>query len=140
MQKDRGWIADLKTRKLRGFGVRNWADLELLLNWLGLRVDSGKAQGLFSKTARLKRYLRISAVGSRSDGSDRTGTRTNPTRPKQIGRIRWKGVGGGGAGCRETLSHGGASPKMIDSGVPGAKSTRVWVRDGLHDMRDPPVA
>ena len=42
---------DLKTRKLRGFGVRNWADLELLLNCLGLRVDFKERQELFSKTA-----------------------------------------------------------------------------------------
>jgi hypothetical protein len=32
MQKDRGWTADPKTRKLRGFYERFWADLELFLN------------------------------------------------------------------------------------------------------------
>ena len=51
-----------------------------------------------------------------------------------------KGVDGGGTGRRETLSRGGASPERLESGVPGAKSTRVWVWVSLHDMRDLPVA
>ena len=51
-----------------------------------------------------------------------------------------KVVDGGGAGRRETLSRSGASPKRLESGVPGAKSTQVWVWDSLHDMRDLPVA
>jgi len=59
VQKDRGWTADLKTTKLREVGARNWADLELFLNWTGLRVDFKETQGLFSKTARPKGYLQI---------------------------------------------------------------------------------
>ena len=51
-----------------------------------------------------------------------------------------KGVDGGGAGRRETLSCGGASLKRLESVVLGAKSTRVWVWVSLHDMRDLPVA
>ena len=51
-----------------------------------------------------------------------------------------KGVDGGGAGRRETLSRSGASLKRLESGVPGAKSTWVWVWVSLHDMRDLPVA
>ena len=51
-----------------------------------------------------------------------------------------KGVDGGGTGRRETLSRSGASPERLESGVPGAKSTRVWVWVSLHDMRDLPMA
>ena len=68
MQKDRGWTADPKTVKLRGFCERFWADLELFLNWIGLRVDFKEVQGLFSKMARAKGYLQISSIGSRSEG------------------------------------------------------------------------
>ena len=67
MQKDRGWTADPKTVKLRGFCERFWADLELFLNWLGLRVDSRKVQGLFSKKTRLNRYVWIWSIGSGSN-------------------------------------------------------------------------
>ena len=41
----------------------------------GLRVDFRETQGLFSKYARANRYAQISAVGSRSGGSARRGTR-----------------------------------------------------------------
>ena len=40
MQKDRDWMAGSKTGKLRGLNAKNRADLELFLNWTGLRVDS----------------------------------------------------------------------------------------------------
>jgi hypothetical protein len=40
--------------------------MEFLLNGGGLRVDSQETQGLFNKTASVKGYLRISAVGSGS--------------------------------------------------------------------------
>ena len=59
MQKDRDWMAGLKTGKLRGLNAKNRAYLELLLNWIGLRVDSRKVQGLFNKKARPNRYVRI---------------------------------------------------------------------------------
>jgi hypothetical protein len=68
--KLKGWTVDPKTRKLRGFGAKTGAQLELFLNWVGPRVVFGKAQGLFSKTARPKGYLLIWATGSRSNGSD----------------------------------------------------------------------
>ena len=51
-----------------------------------------------------------------------------------------KGVDGGSTSRRETLSRGGALPDRLESGVPGAKSTQVWVWVSLHDMRDVPVA
>jgi hypothetical protein len=63
-------MADPKSRKLRGFGAKTGAQLELLLNQRGLRVDFKETQGLFSKTAWLKRYLLIWAVRSGLDGSD----------------------------------------------------------------------
>ena len=43
----------------------------------------------------------------------------------------------GGAGRRKTLSRSGASPEMVDSGVPGAKTTRVWVWEVVRDMGEP---
>ena len=73
MLKQPGWTAGSKTRKLRGFGARNWAKLELFLNTDGLRVDTAKAQGLFRKITRPKGYLQISAVGSCSSGLDLIG-------------------------------------------------------------------
>jgi hypothetical protein len=67
--KLKGWTADQNSRKLRGFGAKTGAQLELLLNWVGPRVDSKETQGLFSKAARAKGYLLIWTVGSGSDGS-----------------------------------------------------------------------
>jgi hypothetical protein len=59
-----------KSRKLRGFGAKTGAPLELLLNWVGPWVGFKETQGLFSKAARAKGYLLIWTVGSGSDGSD----------------------------------------------------------------------
>ena len=69
MQKDRDWTAGSKTGKLRGLNAKNRADLELFLNCSGSHVNSRKVQGLFNKKGRLKRYLRMRAVGSGSGGS-----------------------------------------------------------------------
>jgi hypothetical protein len=55
----KGWTADPKSRKLRGFGPKTGAQLELFLNGSGLQVDSKETQGLFNKTARPKGYLLI---------------------------------------------------------------------------------
>ena len=74
MQNRRLWTAGSISRKRGGVCARFWAKLELFLNKGGPRVESQKAQGLFSKNARLKRYAQISAVGSRSGGSARRGT------------------------------------------------------------------
>jgi hypothetical protein len=68
--KLKGWTADPKFRKLRGFGAKIGAQLELFLNWVGPRVVSKETQGFFNKTARPKGYLLIWTVGSGSDGSD----------------------------------------------------------------------
>jgi hypothetical protein len=57
MLKLKGWTADPKFRKLRGFGAKIGAQLELFLNWVGLRVDSQETQGLFNKSAGVNRYL-----------------------------------------------------------------------------------
>ena len=80
MQKDRGWTAGSIFKKVRGLNVKNWADLELFLNYAGLRVDFKETQGLFNKSARANRYLRIWAVGSGSSGSGLIGSGSNPTR------------------------------------------------------------
>ena len=37
------------SKELRGLNVKNWAELQLLLNCSGPRVKSGKSQGLFNK-------------------------------------------------------------------------------------------
>jgi hypothetical protein len=63
-------MADPISRKLRGFGAKIGAPPELLLNWVGPRVDSKETQGLFSKAAGAKGYLLIWTDGSGSDGSD----------------------------------------------------------------------
>jgi hypothetical protein len=67
-------------KKLRGENAKNRTKLEILLYWLGPRVDSQKVQGLFSKKSRPKGYAQISAVGSRSSGSDLKGARSNLAR------------------------------------------------------------
>ena len=59
MQKDLGWMAGSILEKLRGLCAKNWALLEIFLNRRGLRVESGKTQGLFRKIARPKGYLQI---------------------------------------------------------------------------------
>ena len=68
-------MAGSKTGKLRGLNTKNRADLELLLNWRGLRVNFRKVQGLFSKTARPKGYLLIWVAYVGSDGQVRLGAR-----------------------------------------------------------------
>ena len=51
-----------------------------------------------------------------------------------------KGVDGGGAGRRETLSRGGASPERLESGVPGVDSSQVLAVEHRHGMCNPLVA
>jgi hypothetical protein len=70
MPKLKVWTVGSISKELRGLNAKNRAYLELLLNRGGLRVDSKETQGLFSKTAWLKRYLLFWAVGSGSNGSD----------------------------------------------------------------------
>jgi hypothetical protein len=43
------------------------------LNYTGVRVDSRKTRGLFSKKVRLKRYALIRVVGSGSSGTEQRG-------------------------------------------------------------------
>jgi hypothetical protein len=77
--------------------------MEFLLNGAGLRFDFGKTQGLFNKIARLKGYLLIWTVGSRSDDSDTFQLRWSdlhgegPDGPIWIGPVRSdKNAAGGG--------------------------------------------
>ena len=73
-------MAGLNSRKLSGVRAKFWADLELFLNTAGLRVKSGRSQGLFNKISRPKGYVLIWALGSRSDGSDSIWIGSNPVR------------------------------------------------------------
>ena len=57
VQKDLNWTAGSILKKLRGVHVRFWAELQILLNGTGLRVDSQELQGLFSKSGRPNWYL-----------------------------------------------------------------------------------
>ena len=59
VQKDLGWTAGSILEKLRDLNIKNRSWLEILLNYHGPRVDSEKTQGLFSKSAWLKRYAQI---------------------------------------------------------------------------------
>jgi hypothetical protein len=69
-QKHRGWMAGSISKESRGLNTKNWADQQILLNGTGLRVDSNRVQGLFSKPTRPNRYPPIRTVGSRSGGFD----------------------------------------------------------------------
>jgi hypothetical protein len=73
--------------------------MEFLLNRGGLRVDSQETQGLFNKIARLKGYLLIWTVGSRSDDSDTF----------QFG---WSDLNSGGPGWSDL--HGRSDPLDLD--------------------------
>jgi len=94
--------------------------LELFLNRLGRRVYFKEVGGLFSKRAGLKRYLQIRAIGSRSDGSDWIGPRSN--------RDRWNRIEGpwefGRVGRRrdspESISRGGGSPGLANPSLQGS--------------------
>ena len=109
-----------KSKKIRGLSAKNWVWLELFLNRLGRRVYFKEVGGLFSKRAGLKRYLQIRAIGSRSDGSDWIGPRSN--------RDRWNRIGGpwefGRVGRRrdspESISRGGGSPGLANPSPQGS--------------------
>ena len=126
MQKDKGWTAGLISKKISGLSAKNWAWLELFLNRLGRRVYFKEVGGLFSKRAGLKRYLQIRAIGSRSDGSDWIGPRSN--------RDRWNRIGGpwefGRVGRRrdspESISRGGAAPEKAKLAFQSSKRGAAW--------------
>ena len=139
MQKDRDWTAGLKTGKLRGLNAKNRADLELFLNCSGSRVNSRKVQGLFNKKGRLKRYLRMRAIGSGSGGSGLIRSRSNLVRWLRIGRPgpNWRGTRRRSAQARRSstfsvlrasiqpvLTGGSGRPEMQRSGV--QRGRRRW--------------
>ena len=68
MQKVKCWTAGSNSRKLRGLRVKFWTKKEIFLNRLGVRVESERPQGLFSKKARAKGYAPIWIVRSGSEG------------------------------------------------------------------------
>ena len=51
MQKLQLWTAGSISKKARGLSVKNGTYLEILLNGTGLRVESRKTKGLFSKSS-----------------------------------------------------------------------------------------
>ena len=111
MQKDRGWKAGSKTGMLRGLNTKNRADLELFLNWLGLRIDFKETQGLFGKTAgRSGIYVYGPSDQDPVDQIEPV-RRSNLVRPLQIGRPTGFADAGGGGARRESVSRGGAAPK-----------------------------
>ena len=139
MQKDRDWTAGSKTGKLRGLNAKNRADLELFLNCSGSRVNSRKVQGLFNKKGRLKRYLRMRAIGSGSGGSGLIRSRSNLVRWLRIGRPgpNWRGTRRRSAQARRSsmfsvlrgsiqpvLTGGSGRPEMQRSGV--QQGRRRW--------------
>ena len=103
MQNQRPWTAGLISGKLRGVCAKFWARLQIFFKSGGLRVESTKVQGLFSKRYRPNRYGWISTAGSASGGSDLLWVRSNQGRSKRIGWPGLKGGDGGGAGRRETF-------------------------------------
>ena len=103
MQNQQPWTAGLISGKLRGVCAKFWARLQIFFKSGGLRVESTKVQGLFSKRYRPNRYGWISTAGSASGGSDLLWVRSNQGRSKRIGWPGLKGGDGGGAGRRETF-------------------------------------
>ena len=97
MQNLPGWTAGFILKKLRGVRVKIWADQKICLHRQGLRVNSSKTQGFFSKVARPNRYAWFSAVGSRSDGQglrsagSNHGRRCGSNGPGRLGRGRRRG-------------------------------------------------
>ena len=125
MQKLQLWTAGSISKEPRGLNVKNWAELQLLLNCSGLRVNSRKVQGLFRKTARPKRYLWIWAVGYRSNGARWLDPRSNLGRCIRIWRFRAKGRGGGGGTRRRRVPAAAGGRRWPISAFPG------WIRAGL---------
>ena len=89
--------------KLRGVCAKFWARLQIFFKSGGLRVESTKVQGLFSKRYWPNRYGWISTAGSASGGLDLLWVRSNQGRSKRIGWPGLKGGDGGGAGRRGTF-------------------------------------
>ena len=114
--------------------------MELFLNRLGRRVYFKEVGGLFSKRAGLKRYLQIRAIGSRSDGSDWIGPRSNRDRwnriegPWEFGRVGWR------RDSPESISRARRIAGVGQSIAPRVNSTRIWVWGGLRNTRNPPRA
>ena len=118
------------SRKTRGLRVKFWAEKELFFNTVGLRVESVKGRGLFSKNPGPNRYAWIQAAGSRSSGPDLIKTGSNRGRLFRIGR--WGLLhGGSGGGTRRrrvpAAARGENSPEMAEIGHPGVESTGFWV-------------
>jgi hypothetical protein len=116
------------SKKLRGLNAKNRAYLELLLNGGGLRVDSKETQGLFNKSAEANWYLLIWATGSRSDGSERSGTRDLISRGSRIGQLGLVGRAGrrrGNAGDQISSRRGSGSSEFHRNRCSGGQINRA---------------
>ena len=88
-----------------------------------------------------KRYLRISSVGSRSGGLDRTGTRSNRVRPRWIVRLRQRERGGGGGTRRNRRSAAARGWKLAGVGrsdAPGLGLGQGLAEELVRGMASPP--
>ena len=116
------------SKEFKGLNVKNWAELQLLLNCSGPRVDYPKGQGLFSKFSRPNRYLQIRTVGSRSSGLDLYGARSNRGCPCGIGRPGQAGRAGRRRRTPVTSGGDGRSPELADLGHQGSVLDEVRPR------------
>ena len=87
---------------------------------MGRRVYLNETQGLFSKKSRPNRYLRISAVRSRSCGSDLKDPRSKLGRWLLIGRLRGFARGSGGGRSPELCSAAASSPEQAETTPQGS--------------------
>ena len=100
-------------------------------------VDSEETGGLFSKNSRPNQYLRISAVRSRSCGSDLKDPRSNLGRWLLIRRLRGFARGSGSGRSPELCSAAGGSPVLANtvpqgSIRPGSGSRMDYVPCVVH--------
>jgi hypothetical protein len=100
------------------------------LNGIGLRVDSKKNWGLFSKTGRPNRYVLIRSVGSRSGGSD---PRLGPTSARSGGGVT------GVRSPRQRLTGAWHSRLGIDLGCTTASAKERGDRAVAHLGSDGPA-
>ena len=88
-------------------------------------VDSEETGGLFSKKSRPNQYLRISAVRSRSCGSDLKDPRSKLGRWLLIGQLRGFARGSGGGRSPKLCSTVGGVAGVGQYGALGVNSTRI---------------
>ena len=91
-------------------------------------MNKKNKEGLLSKNTRLNRYLQIRAVGSRSDGSDRIGPRSNRDRWARIGGPWEFGRVGRQRDSPERGSAAASSPEQAKTALPCMVCPGIWPR------------